>query len=309
MPASTLARDCLHSWPPAPLGRVAKHAAIRKRARSTRRERVKRRGLAGFGVSPKNAFLVDTCSAARRGVVISRRRCLLLQMGLVEYGEAFRYQRAIAAARRINALPDTLMLLQHPPVITLGRRADRRNILLPEESLRRDGIAVWQSTRGGDVTYHGPGQIVGYPILGLRDLGMGASRYVHTLEAVIVDWLTRLGLEARQDPRYVGVWVGDEKIAAIGVAISGGVTTHGFAVNVDPDLSHFQLINPCGITDKGVTSVARLLGRPVAVEEVLPGLLESFCAGFGMEMIPVMPRELAALGISNTEEGRIEGEK
>ncbi len=219
----------------------------------------------------------------------------------MEYGEAFRYQRAIAAARERGAISDTLITLQHPPVLTLGRRANRQNILLPEEALRREGVAVYASTRGGDVTYHGPGQIVGYPILGLRDLGMGASAYVHALERVIIDWLARLGLEGRQDPRYIGVWVGNEKIAAIGVAISGGVTTHGFAVNVDPNLAHFRLINPCGITDRGVTSVARLLGRSISIEDATLGLVESFSANFNLEMVPFDPATLAELGIADTE--------
>lgn len=218
-------------------------------------------------------------------------------MGLVEYGEAFRLQRAIAAAREEGVLSDLLITLEHPPVLTLGRRADRANVLVPTESLRREGVAVYESTRGGDVTYHGPGQLVGYPILGLRDLGLGASAYVHALERVIIDLLWRLGLKGRQDPNYIGVWVGDEKVAAIGVAISRGITTHGFALNVDPNLSHFQLINPCGITEKGVTSLARLMGRPMDMAEIRPLLVESFAGAFGVEIVPCDPGSLAALGI------------
>lgn len=219
-------------------------------------------------------------------------------MGLVEYGEAFRLQRAIAAAREEGVLPDTLILLEHPPVLTLGRKAGQANIIVPEELLRREGVAVSQSTRGGDVTYHGPGQIVGYPILALRQLGLGASAYVHGLERAIIDLLGQSGLEARQDPQYIGVWVGDAKVAAIGVAISAGITTHGFALNVDPNLSHFRLINPCGIIDRGVTSMARLLGRPVEPSEVRPLLIQSFARVFGMEMVPCRPEDLAAAGIS-----------
>lgn len=219
-------------------------------------------------------------------------------MGLVEYGEAFRLQRAIASARQEGALPDTLILLEHPPVITLGRKANQMNIIAPRELLQREGVAVHQSTRGGDVTYHGPGQLVGYPILGLRGLGLGVSSYVHSLERVLIDLLGQFGLEGRQDPDYIGVWVGDQKVAAIGVAVSGGVTTHGFALNVDPNLSHFRLINPCGITDRGVTSVARLLGRPVTVSEVRPMLVRSFTRVLGVEMAACQPEDLSAAGIS-----------
>ena len=210
-------------------------------------------------------------------------------MGLVEYGEAFRLQRTVAQARDAGDMSDALILLEHPPVITLGRRANRANVVAAEELLRKEGVAVYQSTRGGDVTYHGPGQIVGYPILKLRELRLGAAAYVHGLEAMLIDLLSGFGLEARRDPKYIGVWVGEEKVAAIGVAISAGITMHGFALNVEPNLSHFRLINPCGITDKGVTSMARLLGRSVTVEEVRPRLVESFARTFGMEMTAGAP--------------------
>lgn len=225
------------------------------------------------------------------------RRCLLVNLGLVEYGEASRLQREIAAARVAGALPDTLVLLQHPPVLTLGRRANRSNILVPSELLERQGISVFETSRGGDVTYHGPGQLVGYPIVGLRDLGLGPSDYVHTLERVIIDLLGKLGLEGRRVRSFVGVWVGDEKVAAIGVSVSRGVTNHGFAINVDPDLSHFRLINPCGITDKGVTSISRLLGRPVSVAGVWPHLVESFASHLSMKMVPCRPDDLSSAGV------------
>lgn len=206
-------------------------------------------------------------------------------------------QRAVASARQLNALSDILITLEHPPVLTLGRRANRANVLVSSELLARQGVALYQSNRGGDVTYHGPGQLVGYPIVNLRSLGLGPGDYVHTLEKVIIDCLREYGLEGRQEPHYVGVWVGDEKVAAIGVAVSGGVTTHGFALNVDPNLAHFRLINPCGITDKGVTSLAKLLNRPIRLEEVRPLLVKSFARAFGMEMVPSSPADLAALGI------------
>ncbi|HEX2923831.1 MAG TPA: lipoyl(octanoyl) transferase LipB, partial [Chloroflexota bacterium] len=226
------------------------------------------------------------------------RVCSYLPLGLVEYGEAFRLQRAIAAARASGEFPDTLITLEHPPVLTLGRRAKQSNIVVPESMLRAEGVSVYNSTRGGDVTYHGPGQLVGYPILGIRALGLGASAYVHSLETAIIDLLAHFGIQGRQDPHYIGVWVGDEKVSAIGVAISGGVTTHGFALNVNPNMAHFRLINPCGITDKGVTSMARLLGRPITVSEVRPVMVESLAKVFGLKMEIADPARLAGVGIS-----------
>jgi len=217
-------------------------------------------------------------------------------MGLVEYGEAFRLQRAVADARDAGSIPDVLILLQHSPVVTLGRRANRANVVADKDLLRREGVALHQSTRGGDVTYHGPGQIVGYPILKLRELRLGAAAYVHGLEAVLIDLLGGFGLEGRRNPDYIGVWVGDEKVAAIGIAISGGITMHGFALNVEPNLSHFRLINPCGITDRGVTSMARLLGRSVPLDEVRPRLVESFARTFDVEIEQCDPSLLVAAG-------------
>lgn len=225
------------------------------------------------------------------------RYCLLLEMGLVEYGEAFRLQRTVAAARQSNVISDILITLQHPPVLTLGRRANRGNILVSPELLLREGVALYESNRGGDVTYHGPGQLIGYPIVNLRSLRLGAADYVHSLEEVIIDCLRNFGIVGRRDRRYIGVWVGDEKIAAIGVAVSGGVTTHGFALNVDPNLEHFRLINPCGITEKGVTSLARILGRPIGVEEIQPLLVQSFAHIFCMKMVPFTLGDLETLGI------------
>lgn len=231
----------------------------------------------------------------------SPRQCLLLDLldlGLVEYAEAFQLQQTLAAGRASGALPDTLVLLQHSPVLTLGRRASGSNIVAAEELLRREGVVVHNSTRGGDVTYHGPGQIVGYPILGLRSLGLGAAAYVHGLESSLIDLLGKFGIEAGTDPKYIGVWVGDAKIAAIGVAISHGISMHGFALNVDPKLDHFRLINPCGITDRGVTSMARLLHREVPMELVRPALLESLARTFALDIAPADREWLTGVGIS-----------
>lgn len=226
--------------------------------------------------------------------------CLHLPLGLVKYDEAFRLQKALAAAHELGAPPDVLITLEHPPVLTVGRGADRSNILVPEELLRAEGVEVHQSTRGGDVTYHGPGQLVGYPILDLRRLGLGAAAYVHSLEQVLIDVLAGYGLSARQDPHYIGVWTGSAKVAAIGVAISRGITLHGFALNVNPNLAHFGLINPCGITDKQVTSLSVLLGRTLTVDEVRPRVVAAFARRFGLQVVAVTEAELPSWGFNSS---------
>ncbi|GAC1327822.1 MAG: lipoyl(octanoyl) transferase LipB [Chloroflexota bacterium] len=202
-------------------------------------------------------------------------------LGLIPYAEAAALQDALAAARLEDQIPDTLMLLEHPPVVTLGRRATLDHVYLSEPELARKGVELHRSTRGGLVTYHGPGQLVGYPIVKLRARGLTIPCYVRALEKAIIMVLADLGVEACIDPDNVGVWTHAGKIAAIGVHQRHGVTLHGFAVNLQPDLSHFTLINPCGIADKGVTSAAALLGHPIPVDAVkarIPTALEASLA-------------------------------
>jgi len=185
-------------------------------------------------------------------------------LGLVAYPEAMALQDALVEQRVRNEIGDTLLLLEHPPVVTLGRRGSLSDVYVSEADLARRGIGVQHTTRGGLVTYHGPGQLVGYPIVHLRQRGLTVPCYVRALELAIVDSLAEIGIAARLDPNHIGVWTQDHgKIAAIGVAQRHGVTLHGFAINLQPDLSHFDLINPCGIGNLGVTSAARLLGHPV----------------------------------------------
>ena len=188
-------------------------------------------------------------------------------LGHIAYADAVLLQDELVAARLREDIPDTLLLLEHPPVITLGRRATLDDVFLPEAALRQRGIALERTTRGGLVTYHGPGQLVGYPIVKLRARGLTVPCYVHALELAIISALASLGIDARIDAGHVGVWTDQGKIAAIGVAQRHGVTLHGFAVNLQPDLSHFALINPCGIGDLGVTSAAAILGYPVDVNQ------------------------------------------
>jgi lipoyl(octanoyl) transferase len=191
----------------------------------------------------------------------------VVDLGRLGYAEALAVQEDLVEARLRGDVRDTLLLVEHPPVITLGRRGSLADIFLPEAELAARGIAIHRASRGGLVTYHGPGQLVGYPIVHLRQLGLRVPDYVHGLEAAIVSALAHFGISAWTDPEHIGVWTDQGKIAAIGIAQRHGVAYHGFALNVQPELSHFALINPCGIGERGVTSAAALLGRPVSVDE------------------------------------------
>jgi lipoate-protein ligase B len=210
---------------------------------------------------------------------------MVLDLGLTDYAAAWELQRSLAEARWQGEVVDLLLLLEHPHVFTLGRRGKEADILLPKEALEKMGVRVFAVDRGGEVTYHGPGQLVGYPIIDLHAWG-GPLRYVRTLEEALIRTLERFGVEAQQIPGLTGVWVHDRKIAAIGVRVSRGVTSHGFALNVDPDLAYFDHIVPCGICDRGVTSLARELGKTVPMEEVKEALVRSFGVAFGFKMQP-----------------------
>ena len=208
------------------------------------------------------------------------------RLGVVPYGEALAMQRALVEERRADRVPDLLLLLQHPPVITLGVRKDARsNVIATDDRLRELGIDVHETGRGGDVTYHGPGQIVGYPILDLRPDRMDVHRYVRDLEEMMIRVCGRYGLTASRLPGLSGAWIGPEKIGAIGVRISRWITSHGFALNVSTNLDHFRLIVPCGISDRGVTSLARATGRTPTVEGVEDQVVEEFCGVFGAETV------------------------
>ena len=196
------------------------------------------------------------------------RTCEWSWRGRVEYEDGLVLQQHRVEARQRGEVEDALFLLEHPPVITLGRGADNSNVLLNAEALRRRGVRVFPTGRGGDVTYHGPGQVVGYPILDLKPDRRDVHRYVRDLEEVLIRTAADLGVEAERVDGLTGVWVGREKLAAIGVRISRWVTSHGFAFNVATDLSFFDLIVPCGIQGRGVTSLARQLGREIPLEEV-----------------------------------------
>jgi lipoyl(octanoyl) transferase len=187
----------------------------------------------------------------------------VVHAGFLDYRSSLDLQERTLRDRLDGKIPDTLILVEHPPVLTLGRRGERSNILVLPEELAEKGVDVFEVNRGGDVTYHGPGQIVGYPVMDLKAKGGDIKGYVWGVEEVFIRLLSReFGITAyREEKKYTGVWVGTEKITAIGIAVKNMVTMHGFAFNVNTDLGHFRWINPCGITDKGVTSVEKLLGR------------------------------------------------
>ena len=218
--------------------------------------------------------------------------CSFARLDETEYLKAWELQQTIATQRAERLLPDTLLLLEHPHTYTLGRRGKREDVLLGDEGLDRLDVALHHVERGGEVTYHGPGQLVGYPIVDVRPLG-GPVRYVRTLEAVLMDVLDDFSLLAHREEGFPGVWVGQEKIGAIGVKISLGVTTHGFALNVNPDLSYFQHIVPCGIRDRGVTSMERLLGEPVPLEEVALRVAHHFGRRCSRAMVEITPDKLS----------------
>ena len=200
------------------------------------------------------------------------------RLGLVPYGEALRIQRELVEDRRAGRVPDLLLLLQHPHVLTLGVRRDggRSHVLATPGRLEKLGVEVFETGRGGDVTYHGPGQVVGYPILDLRPDRCDVHRYVRDLEEVMIRVTAGYGIASGRVAGLTGAWAGAEKIGAIGVRISRWITSHGFAYNVNTDLSFFNLIVPCGIADRGVTSLARLLGHPVTHEQVEDAFVRHF---------------------------------
>lgn len=202
-------------------------------------------------------------------------RCL--DLGLVEYQRALALQETYVEQRRGGTAQDTLLLLEHPPVFTLGRGAAERFVLNPGR------VPVHRVSRGGQVTFHGPGQLVGYPILALPRQRRDVHAYIRSLENVLIQTLASYGLQARQCEGLTGVWCGEDKIASIGVGIRRWVTFHGFALNVDPDLSYFDNIVPCGLAGVRMTSMARVLGRPVALQAVKIRLAEIFATTFGYQ--------------------------
>lgn len=213
---------------------------------------------------------------------------LIRWLGRVPYVDALRLQESLVVSRRRNERPDTLLLLEHPPVVTLGRRGGREHVLLDREQLARRGFEFHETGRGGDATYHGPGQLVGYPVVRLPSERRDAHRYLRDLELALIRTAESYGLAAHRQEGMTGVWVGDEKLAAIGVRLNAGwITSHGFALNVSTDLAHFETIVPCGIADRGVTSLARLNGRAPDLRDVAARVATHVAAVLALR--PVVP--------------------
>jgi lipoyl(octanoyl) transferase len=232
------------------------------------------------------------------------KELLVVDLGLLAYGAAWELQRRVGAARKAGAIPDVLLLCEHPHVITLGRSGKISNLRAPEEMLRRMGVSFFETNRGGDITYHGPGQLVGYPILNLAEIRRDVAWYVRSLEEAMIRATAEFGIASKRVSGRTGVWVDvtasfagkevkeveeakevkdEEKLAAIGVHLSRWVTSHGFAYNVSTDLRYFDLIVPCGIAGKRATSLEKLLGRRVELKEVAPRIAARLGEIFGRE--------------------------
>lgn len=202
---------------------------------------------------------------------------------MVEYGAAYQLQKKLHQQRVAGEVEDTLLLLEHPPTLTVGKAGRVENILVPRETLHQMGMSLYFVDRGGDVTYHGPGQLVGYPILDLSSRGGDLKRYVRELEEVLIQTLEDFTIKAGRDAQHVGVWIDQKKIASIGLSIRDWVTMHGFALNIYPMLQHFSLIHGCGLKDRKATSMEDVLGVPPSFEQVTERLLQHFSEVFEPE--------------------------
>jgi lipoate-protein ligase B len=221
-----------------------------------------------------------------------KRRGYLIDIDLIDYQRSWDFQREFVATKVKSDIPDVLILLEHNPVITLGRRGNRQHILASREVLTAEGIRVYHVERGGEVTYHGPGQIVGYPILNLRNWRRDVSWYIFNLEEVLIRALGDFGIEGTRNSLNRGVWVGDSKIGSIGVAIRRWTTYHGLSLNVSPNMTHYDFITPCGLQGIEATSMRELLGKEPDHRRVRDGILRHFQQVFEMELVRVDMEEL-----------------
>jgi lipoate-protein ligase B len=211
-----------------------------------------------------------------------RKACIAPYLGTVPYEVALKLQRGLMQSRAEGRIGDVLLLLQHPSVFTVGRFRGGADLIVPPETLVREGIAVFHTSRGGGITYHGPGQLVGYPVLNLKENGLGVREYIWKLESAIIKLLLALGIRSYWLAGYPGVWVGERKVCSIGIHISHYITTHGFALNVTNDLRYFKYIRPCGLASEAMTSVSELLGHRVGMKTIIEELLPSFSEIFGL---------------------------
>jgi lipoate-protein ligase B len=218
--------------------------------------------------------------------------CVVYQIGLIDYAAAYTLQKRLHRNRMNGEIPDTLLLLEHPPTLTIGRSGSMENVLVSENRLEQEGIGLVSIERGGDVTYHGPGQLVGYPIVDLYSRGRDIHRYVRNIEEVLIRTLKDFSINATRDKSHAGVWVRNEEIAAIGLTVRRWVTMHGFALNVYPNLEHFSYIRPCGLPDRRATSMAQILGHEVAMDDVTGCVLDHFSSVFSIPLKAGPKKEL-----------------
>lgn len=247
--------------------------------------------LAGEGVAPSPEFSAGLAASTHPAALRASRLegapkgsepvCLGLDLGFRDYEDSLRIQDRMVARRKCGTLPDCLLFVDYPPIITLGRGGKREHLLAAPKELRKRGVRVYPAGRGGDITYHGPGQLVVYPILDLKAWRRDVHRYLRTLERCLVEMLRDFGIPSETLPGATGVWVEGRKIAAIGVRTGNWVTSHGLALNVNTDLRYFDLIVPCGLVGRGVTSMAAQLGRSLELSEVRSCFVRHFARAFG----------------------------
>lgn len=231
-----------------------------------------------------------------------KRNLYYCDLGFIDYKEAWDLQKETFALRVKNTIPDVIYLLEHPNTYTLGKTADHNNLVGSEEYLSANKISVYDIDRGGDITYHGPGQIVGYPIISLSDWKQDTHKYLRALEETIIRTCAEYGISSGREPKYTGVWVEDRKIAAIGIKVSRWITMHGFAFNINTDLSFFSGIIPCGISDKDVTSIKKEIKSDIRIDEVKERIVKNFAGIFGYtDVSQVTKEEIFSVNLSTVK--------
>ncbi|HKJ81203.1 MAG TPA: lipoyl(octanoyl) transferase LipB [Ignavibacteriaceae bacterium] len=231
---------------------------------------------------------------------MNNRKLNFCDLNFIDYKEAWDLQKEVLTLRSDGKVNDVLFLLEHPHTYTLGKVADKRNLISSKEYLEKNKISVYDIDRGGDITYHGPGQIVGYPIIDLKSWVMDTHKYLRALEEVIIETCAEYGVKGTRNPKYTGVWIEDRKIAAIGIKVSRWITMHGFAFNINTDLDLFNGIIPCGISDKEVTSLGKEINKDISISEVKEKLVNNFKSIFEYKELSAITREeLLAVNLSN----------
>jgi len=228
-----------------------------------------------------------------------KKACIVPYLGIVPYEVALKLQQGLMQARAEDKIGDVLLLLQHPSVFTIGRFRGGEDIIVPPETLAREGITVFHTNRGGGITYHSPGQLVGYPIVNLKEDGLDVREYIQKLEAAVIKLLLALGIQGHRRAGYPGVWASEKKVCSIGIHVSHYITTHGFALNVTNDLQYFKYIRPCGLLGEVMTSVSELLGHWVGIKTIIEKLLPSFSETFCLSCEQESGKWLAILDAQN----------